>query len=366
MSPRRPRRRARRRSQSSPVLFLVAIAVTAALIIGGLTRISSQSGTYDADANRSLAAQGTVLADQSNVTAATVRSLIAGMPSETRQSLQAGLDGAVQQTADESAQAALAAGSAPAGSPGGQLAAVFAERAQAMQAYRAAIDGFLGMQPVPPPGSSASSESGAPAQNATLLSATTATDRITAAGALLARADATYGALRRQLAAAAGHARLPRSVWVTRPANWQAGPVAAQVDNLATSSTLIASHYLVLRTVRINPPPLPAPPGEPAGTATLSPTTQVGVSAVLPNQGSVDEPRGTVRITMSDQTSGVTATQVRSAPVAVGATVTLPAATFRVKPGTFYVLRVSVVLPADQAVTDGTLYQETLQIAPGT
>jgi hypothetical protein len=90
------------------------------------------------------------------------------------------------------------------------------------------------------------------------------------------------------------------------------------------------------------------------------------VSAVLANQGSVDEPRGTVRITMSDQTSGATATQVRSAPVAVGETVTLPQAVFGVKPGTFYVLRVTVLLPADQAVTDGTVFQETLQIAPGT
>jgi hypothetical protein len=40
--------------------------------------------------------------------------------------------------------------------------------------------------------------------------------------------------------------------------------------------------------------------------------------------------------------------------------------TFRVKPGTFYVLRVSVVLPAAQAVTDGTVFEQTLQIAPGT
>lgn len=338
--------------------------MTVALVVGGLIRVSSQSGTYDADSNRALAAQGAVVADQSNVTAAAVRALIAGMPSQTRQALQAGLDSAVQQTADESARAALAAGAAPEGSPGGQFAQVFAERAQAMRDYRAAIDGFLGMQPVPAVGSSRIAALAAPPT--TLLSATAATDRVTAAGVLFARADARYRALRRQLAAAAGHAHLPRSVWVTRPASWQAGPVAAHLDLLATSSTLIASHYLVLRTVRLDPPALPAPPGEPAGTATLSPTTQVGVSAVLANQGSVDEPRGTVRITMSDQTSGATATQVRSAPVAVGETVTLPQAVFGVKPGTFYVLRVTVLLPADQAVTDGTVFQETLQIAPGT
>ena len=364
MSPRRPRRRARRRSQAPPVLLFVAIAVTGALLVGGLTRITSQSGSYDAEMNRSLAAQGAVVADQSNATAAAVRDLIAGMPTQTRQALQAGLDSAVQQSADEAARAEVAAGSAPAGSVAGQFAAVFAERAQAMSDYRAAVDGFLGMQPVPRPGASNNPVSGA--SNATLLTATAATDRIAAVGTLLARADATYGALRRQLAAGTGHAQLPRSVWVTRPASWQAGSVAAQVDLLAGSSTLIASHYLVLRTVRLDPPALPAPPGEPAGTATLSPTTEVGVSVVLANQGSVNEPRGTVRFTMANQSTGATATQVRSAPVAVGETVTLPEVAFRVAPGTFYVLRVSVVLPAAQAVTNGTVFAETLQIAPGT
>jgi hypothetical protein len=364
MSPRRPRRRARRRSQASPVLLLAAVAVTGALLVGGLTRISSQSGTYDADSNRALAAQGAVVADQSNATAATVRALIAGMPSQTRQALQAGLDSAVQQTSEESGHAALAAGSVATGSPAGQFAQVFAERAQAVSDYRAAIDGFLGMQPVPPAGTT-NTVALAPS-HATLLSATEATDRITAAGALLARADARYGALRRQLAAATGHARLPRSVWVLDPASWQAGPVAAQVDLLASSSTLIQSHYLVLRTVNLDPPALPAPPGEPAGTVTLSPTIQVGVSAVLANQGSVDEPRGTVRFTMANQSSGATTTQVRSAPLAVGETVTLPQVTFRVQPGTDYVLRVAVSLPSGQAITNGTVYQETLQIAPAT
>ena len=340
----------------------MAVAVTAALLVGGLSRISSQSGTYRADSNRALAAQGAVVAAESNDTAATVRALIAGMPSQTRQGLQAGLDSAVQQTADESARATLASGSAAAGSLAADLAEVFAERAQAMSDYRAAIDGFLGMHPVPGAGSGATVAS-APS-DATLLTATAATDRITAAGALFARADARYRALRRQLAAAPGHGSLPRSVWVTRPAGWQSGPVAAQVDLLAASPTLIASHYLVLRTVGLDPPALPMPPGEPAGTSALSPTTRVGVSAVLANQGSVNEPLGTVRFTMADQTSGVTATQVRSAPVAVGATVTLPEVLFPVKPGTVYVLRVSVLLPAGQVLTNGTVYQQTLQIAP--
>ena len=98
MSPRRPRRRARRRSPARPVILLVAAAIVLALVIGGLTQVSRQSQGYDANSNRSLAAQGTVLAEQSNATSSQVRTLLNGLSGQTRQGLQAGLDGAVQQT----------------------------------------------------------------------------------------------------------------------------------------------------------------------------------------------------------------------------------------------------------------------------
>ena len=78
--------------------------------MGGLTQVSRQSQGYDANSDRTLAAQGTVAADQSNATSATVRKVVNDLPSQTRQGLQAALDGAVQQTADEAARAQLAAG----------------------------------------------------------------------------------------------------------------------------------------------------------------------------------------------------------------------------------------------------------------
>ncbi len=150
MPPRRPRRRARRRSPGRPVTLLVAAAIVLAVIVGGLTQVSRQSQGYDANADRTLAAQGTVVADQSNATSATVRRVVNDLPAQTRQDLQAALDGAVQQTADESSRADLAAGATPLGQVATQLTAVFAERAQSMAQLRAAVDGFLGMQPIPP------------------------------------------------------------------------------------------------------------------------------------------------------------------------------------------------------------------------
>ena len=73
--------------------------VVLAIVVGGLTQVSRQSTGYDANSDRTLAAQGTVAADQSNATSATVRKVVNDLPSQTRQGLQAALDGAVQQTA---------------------------------------------------------------------------------------------------------------------------------------------------------------------------------------------------------------------------------------------------------------------------
>jgi hypothetical protein len=363
MSPRRQRRRARRRSPAGPIILLVAAAIVLALLVGGLTQVSRQSQGYDANSNLSLAAQGAVVVDQSNATASQLTNLISGLPGESRQSVQGALDTAVRQTSGESARADLAAGSAPAGSVRGEFAAVFAERAQSMTELRAAVDGFLGMRPVPPAGSAAATSS-EPASQTALLSATEATNRIAAAGALLARSDSLYRSVRHTLAASAGHARIPPSVWMRDPQLWQVGTVAAQVDRMATSPDLAATHYLAIRTVRLSPPVLPTPQGASGAVASLSPTTQVGATVVLANNGSVAEPHATVRFVLANQSSGATATLVETTALALGASTTLPTANFRVKPGTTYVLTVSVPLPAGQTETNGTVFQQALDVAP--
>ena len=124
--------------------------VVLAVLVGGLTQVSRQSQGYDVNSDRALAAQGTVAADQSNATSVTVRKILNDLPTQTRQGLQATLDGAVQQTGLESARAQVAAGSTPLGTVATQFAAVFADRAEAMTQLRAAVYGYLGMQPIPP------------------------------------------------------------------------------------------------------------------------------------------------------------------------------------------------------------------------
>jgi hypothetical protein len=344
-------------------MLLIAALVVLAVLVGGLTQVSRQSHGYDANSDRALAAQGTVAADQSNATSATVRKVLNDLPTQTRQGLQATLDGAVQQTGLESARAQIAAGSTPLGTVATQFAAVFADRAQAMMQLRAAVYGYLGMQPIAPANAPSGDTPGATGTTA-LLSATQATNRIAAAGALLTRSDTLYRSVRRSLAAAAGHGTLPPSTWVTNPQVWQLGSVAAQVDLLATSPTLAATHYVVLRTVRLSPPALPTPPGAPANVSVISPTSQIGVSVVLANQGSSIEPHVSVHVSLTDQTSGATTTQDRTTSLALAASVTLPEVTLRVKPSTSYLLTVQVIPPAGQTLTAGTATQVPLQVAP--
>jgi len=348
--------------------MLIGAVVVLAILVGGLTQVSRQSLGYDATSNRSLAAQGAVVAARSDATASQVRKLVGNLQGQTRQSIETGLDSAVQQTADQAERIELAVGSSAPASPGGELATVFTDRAQSVADLRNAIDGYLGMQPLPIADSPVTASSPAPpsTSRATTLTAGQATDRIAAAGALLTRSDDLYRSVQRSLAATAGHARLPKSVWVTDAGLWQAATVATQVDLMATSPTLAASHYLLLRTVRLDPPALPTPQGAAASVAALSPTSQIGVTTVLGNDGTTDEPHAAVRFTLANQATGATATQVESVALAFGSSVTLPTATFRVKPGSAYVLTVAVILPTGQAATAGTVLQQDLQVAPAT
>jgi hypothetical protein len=234
-----------------------------------------------------------------------------------------------------------------------------------MRELRTAIDGYLGMHPLPVAGTATAVVSAA-GSAATPLTATDAANGIAAAGALLARSDSLYASVRRTLRVAAGHGRLPRSVWVRDPQQWALANVASQVDLVASSPSLAAVHNLVLRTVRINPPALPTPAGASANVAVITPTTQLSVKVVLANDGSVDEPHATVRYTLASQSSGATSSQAQTLPLASATSQALPTANFGVKPGTTYVLTVSVDVPAGQTQTVGTAVQYTVTVSPAT
>jgi hypothetical protein len=357
------RRRARRRSISRRLVFALSGAVILALIIGGFTQVSRQSGAYNQGVVRSLVAQGTVIANQSAATSAQVRRLLADMETLDRRTLQSALDGVVDDTADQAAQAKLAAGSAAASQLGGRLASVFSDRALAMHDVRSAVDGLLGMHPLPVAGASVA---GQIIDTAPLLTSTQATDRMAAAGLLLARADSTYRAVRLEVRRDRGHYRLPASVWISNPQTWQLGALAEQIDLIGTSGSLAVVHDLTLQTVRLDPPALPTAVSTAQGTSVLSPTSSITITVVLSNLGSVDEAHAVVQFSLAPQSGGSSVTTVRRVAVRSGGSVTLDTVSFAVKPGNTYQLTVSVVPPAGQAPTANGVVSQTLQIAPGT
>jgi hypothetical protein len=357
------RRRARRRSISRRLVFVLAAAVVLALIIGGFTQVSRQSGSYDQGVVRSLVAQGTVIANESAATSAQVRRLLADMPTLDRRTLQSALDGVVDQTADQSVRAKLAAGSVAAGQLGGRFASVFFDRALAIRDVRSAVDGLLGMHPLPVAGSSVAGQG---TGTAPLFTSTQATDRMAAAGLLLARADSTYRAVRLDVRRDRGRYRLPASVWITNSQPWQLGALAEQIDLIGTSGSLAVVHDLTLQTVRLDPPALPTAVSTAQGTSVLSPTTSILVTVVLSNLGSVDESHAAVQFSLAPQSGGSAVTTVRRVAVRSGGSVTLDTVRFTVKPGNTYQLTVSVVPPAGQAPSANGEVSQTLQIAPGT
>jgi hypothetical protein len=129
---------------------------------------------------------------------------------------------------------------------------------------------------------------------------------------------------------------------------------------------LAAVHQLVLTAVQLTPPALPTSAAS-SGTSVLTPTSQIQVTAIVADQGSVDEPHARIQYVLTEQgASGTQVSRQREASVVSGGSVTLPSVTFSVKPGHIYQLTVSVVLPASQSSTSGTSQTQTLEIAPGT
>lgn len=359
MSPLITHRRSRRRSRARRLVLFVGALVAAAVLIGGVTRIGPRSGPFRASVNRSFGEEGAVLVDLSNATGASLRHLLGTMQDQDRQTLQAGLDDVTAQAGDQAVEAAALATN---GGVQARFATVFADRAQSADEVRSAIDGLLGMRPLAVAGAPSAGATGG-AATPTLLSSTQATDRIAAAGGLLARADRSYQLVRRSLAAMAGHARLPPSRWVTTPSTWQIGALATEVDLVAASTTV--RHQLGLSVVQVTPPAVPSPTGVVTpGVSVLSPTHTVVLNVVLTNNGNVDEPHASVTFTLALLPTGATTSAKRAASVPAARSVSLAPVTFAVKPGRSYQLTVAIALPAGQTVTAGTSFSEGLQISP--
>ncbi|HEX4082480.1 MAG TPA: hypothetical protein VHX40_05890, partial [Acidimicrobiales bacterium] len=251
-------RRRRRRSLTTTLVIVLVAVVALVLLIGGAVRVGRASGPYWADLNRSYVAQATTQIDRSNQTGAQLRTLLrtvmADEPSLSRPALQQQLDSLVTASSQTATSGAALAPPTPSGNLGKGFAGVLTDRAEAVTETRAAVDGLLGMAPLPVVGAPTTSTTPVPKA---LLTSDQATADLAGAGRLLHAADQAYAAVRRQFRGASGGAVPPRSVWLRQP--WTAGTASALVDQLSGSHSLLADHRVVLlpHGIRLTPPVVP-------------------------------------------------------------------------------------------------------------
>lgn len=369
-----PERR-RRRVRPSTLVGVVVAALVVAILVGALTRVGSASDPYWGRVDRSYAAQGRVLVDRSNHSAAQLRQLLGSWAGSSRQLLEVKLDLLVRTTARTARAAAALAPPAPWGGLGDQFSSAMADRARAVGDLRATVDGLLGMSPVPPATAGGTTPATAldatavTARHGATVSAAQATSAMAGVGALLERADHAYAAVRRAFARAPGNAHLPASRWVLDRATWSGGPVQTLVGQLTAAPQLAAVHQVVLvpSAVSVTPAPLPAAAKSTApGASLLPPTHSIEVTAVVADYGNVAERDLVVRASVEPADGSGNAVQRRSAPVALqpGASTAVQLHALAVRPGRTYRLTVSVTPPPDEAPGLPTSQTFTVTVAP--
>jgi hypothetical protein len=371
MSP--PRRSRRRLAPFTSGLIVAGLVLF--LLIGGVVFIGQGSGPFHSSVDQSFAQQANVLANQSNAAGASFRSLMSTMPSLRRARLQADLDALVADTAVASRRADELTPPTPVGTVSASFQSALAERSHAAAALRRAVDGLLGMTPLPSVGAAAASGVAAAANGSVPrgLSAAQATDAIAAVGPLLERADRGYASARRALAGGPGNARLARSRWITDPVIFGAGAVGTLVDELTGSPTLAPDVDVRLVAVRLTPPVVPPAPPTPGqaptapttpGVSVLSPTHRLIVTPSIDNVGNVAEPGLALTVTLQPLPRGKVITLRRNVSLAPGGSVTVVLPALSVRPGVTYGLTVTVNPPPGQSDLSAVSVPATVEIAP--
>ena len=373
---------------------VVIVVVVGVIVIASIAEINAQSGPYRQMVNRSFGALASPLVNASTQTGrdlATTMKQAAGA-STSRNGLQQKLDQAVADASSQSSDAASLIPPSEVGSLDQQLVAVFAERASAATSVRSAVDGLLGMTPLPAAGAPVSTSP----TTAPPVTATQATTLLSAAGAQISRADADYASVRRALARATGPVRLPHSSWVTGPPSTAPlGPtqLAAVPAALAAAPALAVLHQLLISAAGLSPPAVAATggpstvgdgcsdpstrPASPPATI-LPPTTRISAQVTVTNCGNVNE-SGVIVSTTVQAVPGApiqgahqklappstSPTSIRrTISLGSGSSMSLAMGPLRVGAGHEYVVTLAVSVPPGQTDPAGTTQAFLVQVSP--
>jgi len=322
------RRLGRRRAVASSILRLaipaVVVAAVAALLVGAVSQIGPQSGSYRRTVDRGYAALSRPLVAESNRSASLLRSLLSNARSLDRVMLFSQLDRLVSDAVEVRNRFAAITPPDPAAAAAVNCALALRQRVAGVNALQAGLEGVLGGR-----------------TGLTPVDVATATTDVESAGASLESADAAWTSCRRGLRRAPGSAILPASSWVTNPASFAPSTVARLVTGVASARSLVPVHRLALVALVTDPPAVST-----GGTEVVPAALALTVHVVVADQGNVDETGVEVGgVALAQGAPGSPVPVQRTFDVVAGGstTVTLPA--FAVQPGTSYTLQVTAESP---------------------
>ncbi|MHB1517745.1 MAG: hypothetical protein ACYCYQ_05600 [Acidimicrobiales bacterium] len=354
---------------------------TGSISVGTGSRHSASTTTTTTTTGASASTTTTTGASASTTTTTGASASTVSIPGgSARLTLQQGLDQAVADTAAQVRASVALTPPPPEFAIDQRLVAIMTDRAIATRRLRSAIDGLLGMEPLPVANS--------PLPVGKLISVSQASTEMTATGALFVGADAGYQDLVRSIADRRLPIRIPRSVWVPSPAvDAPLGPnrLGTTASLLAGSSSLAPVNLMVITALGLDPPSIatgaPGVIGQgcsraqstgPGTSPTVVPSTgTLTVAATVTNCGNVAEagiaivqslaladPLGT-RPPPADARGSRNQVSVSVQP---GASVAPALPSLVVSSGHRYLLTVSVATPAGQTNSAGSSQVLLLQI----
>jgi hypothetical protein len=374
--------------------------VAAVVVIGSISKISSQSSAYRTSTDSGYGALATRVVDDSSRTGSQLATLMARAPSlpnrqvpyvaMARTQVQQGLDQAVLSSEQEAEAARDLGPPDPLGEVSARLVQVMDDRATAVSDLRTAVDQRLGMTPTPISGSPPSTST---AGTVPLVSIDQAARAMSTAGALMQHADAEYASLLASIRHERLAIHLPTSAWVpsTGPtassAPLSATALGGAASTLSASAALAPFHQLLISALGLTPPavstggtgivgdscgaPFSVAPTPGSSPTVVPPTSQLAVAATVTNCGTVTETGVAVTETLTPADPPGTASAppgargaklVSKVSVRSGASAAVAFSSTTVAIGHRYLLAVTVAIPPGQADPTGSTQQLLVQV----
>lgn len=317
---------------------MIALLVLTGLVLSGLISSARSNRGYSEVMNHSVAAQANSISLAQERNGIALTSLMTELPLLTRAQITRAFDDLVYRTQVEAQAASIMGGGGASHNAGQRFAQIQSERAQGVAMIRRAIDGALGLEPF--------AVIGAPVSNQTTISALNQTQAASlgaSAGALIQRADLSMASLKAALRSSPGQVRLRNTTFVADPSIFSVASMTSLLGRLSSTPALAPTISLSLLGVTFTPAPLPTT--NTTGVVSESPTTSLGVTAIVANHGNAIARGTTLAISVSARSLATPAIAHAVGTVDAGGSLALSTPLVAVVPGSLVTVRMSVRSP---------------------